>query len=700
MPTLTRTTSSHDTTPSMKPLICALACAWPALALSQETSHMVKDDPLTAETIVVTATRTDQTLENASGSIAVIDQKQLSQTSPSTVFEALSSIPNVSVESSDSAIYGKVSIRGGDFNQNIYLIDGLRQDNYTMSGNHPVGLFIDPELIKQIEVKRGGGSVLYGNGGISGVIATTTKSAADFLSPNEKMGLTVKTGLDSGAHEWQKSAYLYGRNETVDALVAITRRDGGNLKLSAPTQATDRKAEQTGFMAKVSLTPSDESMLELAYHYDDAKDHWIEDALPLGYGYEQHRVTSTYRYENGGLLNFKTAVQWSTSDYDYETAVDNPMFNGTIKNGDKFESLGLTLQNTSYFDYGVAHGLTAGFDVYRSTQSSFAVNPMLNGGSDISTEDSQRPNAQGWDFGLFVTDALTLTDHITLTPGVRFNYYRRAANDPKLETNTDHEITPSLMVEMKPLDGLTVWASGALGYRPPSMDELFYNMPVFRMGDMTVPLYGTVLANPNLKPEKSRNYEIGVNAHFGSLLEENDRLSVRGTLFYNDLRDGFHVNEWTEESNHFYQVVNLNHVVRKGVELSANYQIQQASFDLGYGYLRSTNEESGKREEGVSPQNLSFRAAYHFSKAALDTWYRLNWSEKAPTKSSNPLYKDVTTHAIGFTWAPRIPNFWDFTANFAVENLTNEHYLRGVSYASGGTTGTGRAVRVWISGKF
>ena len=676
---------------AVKPLICTLACALAPFAEAYQ---------IESEAVVVTATRTEKILQEASGSIEVIDSERLSSESPSTIFEALESVPNVSVQSADSAIYGKVSIRGGDFNQNIYLIDGLRQDNYTMSGNHPVGIFVDPELIKQVEVKRGGGSVLYGNGGIAGVIATTTKSAADFLSPEESAGITVKSGYDSASHEWSRSAYVYGRTETIDALVAFTRRDAGDLKLSAPTSAKDRKAEQTGFMAKIGLAPTDESTLTLAYNYDDADDKWIDQNLPLGYGYEQHRVTGSYVLEKSPLVNLKASVQWSRSDYDYQTAYENPMGSGVIKNGDEFDSLGLALQNTSDFNFGVGHSLTFGLDAYRSTQKSFSVNPLLNGGSTESGEDSQRPNAEAVDIGVFFTDALALTDRVTLTPGLRYNYYKRTADDPKLGSKDGSEITPSLMLEVKPADGLMLWVSGALGYRPPSMDELFYNIPLFHMGDVTLPLYGTVLANPDLKAEKSRSYELGMTADFASLLAESDRLSIRSALFYNDLRDGFHINEWTEDGSQYYQVVNLNHVVRKGIELSAKYRLGGASFDLAYGFLRATNEDTGRREDGVSPQNFTFRAGYEVPSAALEAWYRLNWSEKAPTKSDNPLYKDVATHAVGLTWAPRPEGFWDFTANISVENITNEQYLRSFASTSGGTTGFGRAVRVWVSGKF
>ena len=107
-----------------KPLITALALAFTAFTPTVHATETDSNSIVAPQTVVVTAT-------------------------PATLFDALDGIPNVSVEASNSPIYGKVSIRGGDPNQNIYLIDGVRQDNYTMSGNHPVGIFLDPELIKR-----------------------------------------------------------------------------------------------------------------------------------------------------------------------------------------------------------------------------------------------------------------------------------------------------------------------------------------------------------------------------------------------------------------------------------------------------------------------------------------------------------------------------------------------------------------------
>ena len=151
-----------------------------APAVSAQTT-IVLEDP-----VVVTATRVAEPLSEAAASISVITAKTIEENVPQTFAETLLDVPNVDVTSSESVMFNRVSIRGSDANQITYLIDGMRQEDTTIGGNQPVGLFIDPEMVKQVEVRRGGGSSLYGNGGIGGTVAVTTKDAADFLAGTDK----------------------------------------------------------------------------------------------------------------------------------------------------------------------------------------------------------------------------------------------------------------------------------------------------------------------------------------------------------------------------------------------------------------------------------------------------------------------------------------------------------------------------------
>ena len=83
------------------------------------------------------------------------------------------------------------------------------------------------------------------------------------------------------------------------------------------------------------------------------------------------------------------------------------------------------------------------------------------------------------------------------------------------------------------------------------------------------------------------------------------------------------------------------------------------------------------------------------------TWYRLSWNDAASgdkdknTATTRVNYGSFVTHSLGLTWTPKIPNFWDFAAGVAIENITDEEYR----YVNG-SWGYGRGVRVWVSGRF
>ena len=162
------------------PLAAALLSALSG-SLWAESAAYQELDP-----VVVTATRTAQPLSQAASSISVVKAKDIEETVPQTFTDTLLDIPNVDVESSSSVMFSRIRIRGSEPNQITYLVDGLRQDDTTAAGNQFIGIFIDPELLKQVEVKRGGGSSLYGNGGIGGTLSVTT-------NPSVALGAVLST---------------------------------------------------------------------------------------------------------------------------------------------------------------------------------------------------------------------------------------------------------------------------------------------------------------------------------------------------------------------------------------------------------------------------------------------------------------------------------------------------------------------------
>ncbi|MGA0382487.1 MAG: TonB-dependent receptor plug domain-containing protein, partial [Arenicellales bacterium] len=119
--------------------------------------------------VVVTATRTAQTVDSSLASVSVIDRKQIETLQPETVAELLGTVPGVMV--SQTGGLGQptaVFLRGSETDHVLVLIDGVKVGSATLGAT--AFQFIDPDQIERIEIVRGPRSSLYGSDAIGGVI--------------------------------------------------------------------------------------------------------------------------------------------------------------------------------------------------------------------------------------------------------------------------------------------------------------------------------------------------------------------------------------------------------------------------------------------------------------------------------------------------------------------------------------------------
>ncbi len=643
------------------------------------------------EPVVVTATRVAQPVSEAAASISVVTSKDIEQLAPNTFTEALLTIPNVDVESQDSVMFTKISIRGSDANQITYLIDGMRQDDTTTGGNQFIGIFADPETLKQIEVKRGGGSSLYGNGGIGGTVSVTTKDATDFLAGTDKdYGMLLKTGYSTDTESWQKGIYAFGRHDIWDVVVGVNRRDSGEIRSSRGYRShNNADSDYTSVMAKISAMPIDDMLMSVSYNYDIANDEWDSYGARDSYKNKQHRVTGKWEYAHSDLINIKSAIQYVKSEYSFDIGSTD------MHSKNNFDSFGGNIQNTSEFHFFGNHALTFGGDIYKKSQ----LGKSLNENNNSWEYNSTRPDSDALDAGIFIQDVYSINRYVSLTPVLRWNYYKRESNTG-YDDLSDSKLTPGLTLTLRPMESAEIWASVNTGYRPPILDELYST--AYYPG---ITFTHIVYPNPDLKPERSTNWEIGTNLNFSGLLTENDKLNTKLTFFYDDVKDFISPDSWYEDSDPFtlyYKIENIGHVVRKGIELSANYSIDDFSVQASYGLVHATDKDTDERVEGVTPQSANLRLGYTIPSQALDLWYRAHWS-KGGKSSVSPYPDDGThfdfasymTHSIGLQWSPKIDGFVNFNAGVAITNLFDKEYR-----LLNGTYGYGRGARVWLSAQF
>ena len=129
---------------------------------------------LTMDTLVVSPTRSEQTVGTTAAAIDVVTAQELEQKQVTTIGDALREIPGVIVtESGSRGGNTSVFLRGADPDQVLVLVDGVRVNSTTLGSFDFAGL--TPENIDRIEVMRGYGGTMYGSEAIGGVIQIFTK---------------------------------------------------------------------------------------------------------------------------------------------------------------------------------------------------------------------------------------------------------------------------------------------------------------------------------------------------------------------------------------------------------------------------------------------------------------------------------------------------------------------------------------------
>ena len=186
-------------------LSLAIACALPLVAHADTTpasSDTNKDKTVTSkkvadDTLTVAATGNPRDSFEAPMMVTVIDGTSPESLTSSSSADMLRRVPGVSIGGTGRTNGQDVSMRGYDRRGVLTLVDGIRQGTDT---GHINSTFIDPALIKRIEVVRGPSALLYGSGALGGVISYETVDAADLLLPGQNMGYRVFGTGGTGDH--------------------------------------------------------------------------------------------------------------------------------------------------------------------------------------------------------------------------------------------------------------------------------------------------------------------------------------------------------------------------------------------------------------------------------------------------------------------------------------------------------------------
>lgn len=489
--------------------------------------------------IVTSASGFNQELKDAPASISVVTGEELKDKPVRDLGEALSLVPGVSIDQEVGKTGGyNISIRGMPSSYTLILMDGKRQN--TTTAGLPNGFtetftsFMPPiSAIERIEVIRGPASTLYGSDAIGGIVNIITKKqfdkwggslVLDSVLQEERAfgdlyGLSLWAGgpLDKNK-KWSLTLRLKEQYRTKvpdSALKVVPSISGDNSSLSRNGVVGLSQNNNSNLGMRIGFMPSKEN-----YFYLDI-DHGLQ-----WYDNSQSLLGTTGisgGYAKNLFFTRNNVVLAHQGKYEHISTDTSIQYNSTLNSGRLVTPSAVGADSPLV---GEDRNLL-GQDVILDHKSIFGVGDFSNisiGGrywfASLYDKVVPDPFMYQHNVSLFAENETNLTEKLALTLGLRENYNSSFG----FNASPRGYLVYNALQNSK-IGDLIIKGGISTGYKTPTVSQLVYGVNGLTSQGL-VPTYG----NPDLKPETSINYEIGVS-------NETSLTEVSLTAFFIEFRD-------------------------------------------------------------------------------------------------------------------------------------------------------------------
>ena len=580
-------------------------------------------------TIVVSAAGFEQDIKNAPATMTVITAEDLKNKRITSIADALVDVEGVDISPTAGKTGGlNIRIRGMDSEYTLVLIDGRRQNStgdITPNGfGESNNSFIPPiSAIERIEIIRGPASTLYGSDAMGGVVNIITKKVSNEWTGSVTLEGTLLPNSSDFGNQRSVDAFVSGpiikdllgvqirgrKAERSQSHVTRTDDQDASTELNMGNNPTRSDLETVG--VRFTLTPTDHHDISAEY---EQTEQWYDNSLgqlgTLGanggydkaqeYNREKMILAHTWRNNIGTLDSSITNTQTETVGRLIPSRAQNGSTMITPRLLESEDTIFDTKFTTKHFN---GHNMTVGGQWWDAS-----IKDGLRVNKEISFEQ----------LGLFAEDTLALTDNLALTLGLRFD---------------DHDTfgdfwTPRAYLVWNANDSWTFKGGYSEGYKAPRLERLtsgIYNVG----GQGRTPLFG----NPDLKPETSKNFELG--AYFDNA----SNFDANITAFYNQVEDKI-VSGPIEKTCD----ANINKAECEQIMVSIGTPWIMQSGDTGnrsWTISRSVNAEEAKIYGVETGLNWAFLPSW---KLGLNyTWTE---TEIKDSKLGNPPLNDTPKHIV------------------------------------------------------
>ncbi|MFN3871699.1 MAG: TonB-dependent receptor plug domain-containing protein [Ignavibacterium sp.] len=514
--------------------------------LSAQTDDSLKTYSLSQ--VVVTATKLEIDPSYSPSRIEIINSNQINNSNGNRLADILNHSPAVFIKSYGSTASLKtISLNGLGAEHTLILINGVKINSFQ---NGQIDLSIVPkENIERIEIVNNGISSIYGSEAVAGVVNIITKNSNHNLFDNS-INVTGNAGYGS-FNTSRLGVSLSNRiNDFSFGIHYNKEKSDGNFdyyynngleKILKKRENAAYNLQDVGINSQLLFNNKNRLFFYSTYSFQDKQVPGIETGTPPSKTEQKDKnwnnIISLENYFNEKLI-LKTNFNFQNNLMNYEI---KPLINSFYKN--IVASISPEL-NIKLSDYDISTGYSFTYADLKSHE----------------VEDKSRRNQHA----LFISGSNNLFNNLKLFASLRVDHFS------DLKKNA---LTSRLGFNFKPFDkiALNLRANVGNNFRAPTFNDLYWKES----------------GNPNLKPERSFNFETGFLGLFELLIP----IQFNFSFTYINAKDKI---IWLPQRNFLWSPVNVGSSESKNYLLNLSYN-QKISEQLELGLNSGINFINSKK---------------------------------------------------------------------------------------------------------
>jgi len=413
------------------------------------TSVNAQKDTIQLKEVEVSSNRISLPFSKTSRTITILTNNDIVKSAATNLSDVLQNVAGVDVRRRGiDGMQADLYIRGGNFDQTLLLIDGIKMDD-AQTGHHTMNAILSLENIERIEIIKGPAARIYGQNAFTGAINIVTKSVME-----NRTAINLNYGSYNNKKGEVSLAHIFKEGDVL-ASVGYQESDGYRFNTDFENVSAFFKSN----FKKYSLITS------FGQRKFGANGFYASPAYKDQYEETQTSLVALSSDYVAGETTIKPRIYWRRNEDMYLFIRENPSYYRNLHISNKIGAETNVVFKSGLGETGI------GIDVSRI----FLVSNNLG--------NHQRTAITGFIEHRFEL----LNENLDITPGVAISSY----------SDFDTKAFPGLDLGYRISDKVKLYGNIGYTYRVPTYTDLYYVGP-------------TTKGNADLEAESALAEELGI----------------------------------------------------------------------------------------------------------------------------------------------------------------------------------------------